>query len=113
MTPSATAAESKLSIAPKMAIVIAGDTRFLIVSHESAGTVASGSELLIANRSPIVSMLSTPANCLRSNAATVITMIATSEPGIFLLTFGVSIMITTLTIPITELQRSTVEKLLK
>jgi hypothetical protein len=40
----------------------------------------------------------------------VITMIATSEPGIFLLNFGVMAMIITLTTPTNEHQRSAVEK---
>ena len=43
MTPSATVAESKLSIAPRMAMVMAGETRLLIVSQflVTAGAVQS------------------------------------------------------------------------
>ena len=75
-----------------------------------AGTCTSGMALLTLKRSPMVSMLVMPAYCLRSRAAMVITMIATSEPGIFLLNFGVMAIITTLTMPTSEHHRSAVEK---
>ena len=111
MTPSATAAESKLSIAPRMAMVSAGDTRLLMVSHVICGMSACGSELLMEKRSPIVSIVVTPAYCLSNNARTVIMMMATSEPGIFLFIFGISMMTATLAIPTMELHKSAVEKL--
>ena len=72
---------------------------------------ASGMALLTEKRSPMVSMLVTPANCLRSSAATVITMIATSDPGIFLLNLGVTAIITTLSIPTAAHHQSVVPKL--
>ena len=110
MTPSATVADSSDSMAPSTAMVIAGATRLFIVSHVITGTCTSGMALLTLKRSPMVSMLVMPAYCFRSRAAMVITMIATSEPGIFLLNFGVMAMIITLTTPTNEHQRSAVEK---
>ena len=41
--PSATVAESSDSMAPRMAMVMAGEMRSLTVSHVSTGTLASGS----------------------------------------------------------------------
>ena len=113
MTPSATAADSRLSMAPSMAMVRAGDTRLLMVAHVISGTCASGSCPLIEKRSPMVSMLSTPANCLSSSATTVIRMMAMSDPGIFLLNLGVMEMTTTLTTPMRAHQGSMVSKLWK
>ena len=83
ITPSATVAESKDSIAPRIAIVIAGDTNPLITFHEIEGISASGNWFEIENLSPIVSTLSTPAYCLSSSTATVITMMAIRLPGSF------------------------------
>ena len=111
MTPSATAADSRLSMAPSMAMVRAGDTRLLTVSHVMFGISACGRELLMEKRSPMVSMVVTPAYCFSSSATTVITMMAISEPGIFLLILGISMMTATLATPMTELHRSAVEKL--
>src|SRR5574344_297921 len=93
-------------MAPNTAIVTAGPTNPLMVSHERAGNVASGSSEWMLKRSPIVSMVVTPAYCLSNKAATVMIIIATNEPGTFLLTRGVSAMIMTLATPITVLQRS-------
>ena len=69
-------AESKDSIAPRMAIVIAGDTNPFMTFHDIEGISASGNWFEIENLSPIVSTLSTPAYCLSSSTATVITMMA-------------------------------------
>ena len=99
VTPSATAADSSDSMAPSMAMVRAGDTNPLMVSHVISGTCAPGSWLLMEKRSPMVSTLSTPANCLSNSTATVITTMAMSEPGIFLLKRGVTTMMITLTMP--------------
>ena len=49
-----------------------------------------------------------PQYCLSSKAAIVITMIATSEPGIFLLNRGVSVIITMLTMPTIAVHQSIV-----
>ena len=106
MTPSATVADSSDSMAPNTAMVTAGPTRLLMVSHDRAGTVASGSSEWMLKRSPMVSMEVMPAYCLSSRATTVMMMIATSEPGTFLLKRGVRAMMTTLATPITVLQRS-------
>ncbi len=89
---------------------MAGDTRLLMVSQFISGTWAEGSSLLMEKRSPMVSMLSTPANCLSNNAMTVIKMMATREPGIFLLNFGVTAMTTTLTMPMRAHHGSIVPK---
>ena len=83
MTPSATVAESSDSMAPRMAMVMAGETSPLTTSHVSWGTCAPGSSLEMEKRSPMVSMEVTPAYCLSSSAATVIRMMAISEPGSF------------------------------
>ena len=53
--------------------------------------------------------LATP--CATIYASTVIMMMATSEPGIFLFIFGIRMMTATLAIPTMELHRSAVEKL--
>ena len=92
-------------------MVSAGETRLLMVSQFISGTCAEGSSLLMAKRSPIVSMVVTPANCLSSNATTVMMMMATSEPGIFLLKRGVMAMTTTLKMPIMAHHGSSDEKL--
>ena len=68
-------------MAPNTAMVTAGPTSPLIVSHDSSGTTAPGSCDEMLKRSPIVSILVMPAYCFSSKAATVIRMIATSEPG--------------------------------
>ena len=113
ITPSATVAESRLSMAPRIAMVMAGDTRFLMVSQLISGTCAAGSSLLIEKRSPMVSMLVTPAYCFRMSATTVIRIMAMSEPGIFLLKRGVMAMTITLTTPMRAHQGSMVSKLWK
>ena len=101
-------AERRLSMAPRIAIVIAGDTSCLMVSQVIAGTWASGSSLEMEKRSPMVSMLLTPAKLFSSSATTVIRMMATSEPGIFLLNRGVMAITTTLAIPMMAVHMSVV-----
>ena len=81
MTPSATVADSSDSIAPRTAMVTAGPTSPLTVSHVSSGTTAPGSVELMLKRSPMVSTLVTPAYCFSSRTATVMMIMATSEPG--------------------------------
>ena len=81
MTPSATVADNRLSMAPNTAMVTAGPTSPLMVSHDRAGTTAPGSVELMLKRSPMVSMVVTPAYSFSNKAATVITTMATSEPG--------------------------------
>ena len=108
MTPSATVADSKLSMAPKIAMVSAGDTSLLMVSHVISGTCASGSSPEMEKRSPIVSMLLMPAKFFNRSATTVMRIIATSEPGIFLLNFGVMAITTTLRMPMRVVIRSAV-----
>ena len=108
MTPSATVADSSDSMAPRMAMVNAGDTRLFIVSHVIGGTCASGSSLLIENLSPMVSIDVTPAKFFSSSAATVITIMAISEPGIFLLKRGVTAISSTLATPMMALHMSMV-----
>ena len=54
----------------------------------------------------MVSMESTPQNSLSSKAAMVTTIIAMSEPGIFLLILGMRVMMTMLSSPIAVLHRS-------
>ena len=110
-TPSATVADSSDSMAPSMAMVNAGDTRPFIVSQFISGTCAAGSSLLMAKRSPMVSMDITPAKFFSKRASTVIMIMATSEPGIFLLKRGVMAMITTLNTPTSAHQGSMVLKL--
>ena len=90
-----------------------------LLSHVKAGTVASGSCELMLKRSPMVSMLSTPAYIFNNKATRVMTMMATREPGIFLIndnraltvdnffdSMGHAPMRATLTRPITALQAS-------
>ena len=60
ITPSATVADNKDSIAPSTAMVIATGNNSLIASQLRAGTTASGNSDLIVNRSPIVWMQSIP-----------------------------------------------------
>ena len=108
MTPSATVADSSDSMAPSTAMVSAGATSPLTVSQVSSGTVAPGSCELMLKRSPMVSMLVTPAYCFSSRAAMVMRMMATSEPGMRLLNFGVTAMMATLTRPTRALHRSMV-----
>src|SRR5574344_413384 len=108
ITPSATVAERRLSMAPRIAMVMAGDTSCLIVSHVISGTWASGSSLDIEKRSPIVSILLIPAKFFNNKATTVMRIMATSEPGIFLLKRGVMAITTTLTIPIMAVHMSVV-----
>ena len=91
-------------------MVMAGETRLFTVSHVIAGMWASGSSLLMAKRSPMVSTVLTPANCLSSSTATVMMMMAMSEPGIFLLNFGVTAITATLSIPTAALHGSTLPK---
>ena len=81
-------------------MTIAGAINDFIVLIDNAGIVASGSLLLIAKWSPIVVIEVTPAYSLSNNAATVIMIIAMSDPGIFLLNFGDIAMTITLAIPI-------------
>ena len=76
-------AESSDSMAPRIAMVMAGAANPLMVSHESAGMVASGSEELMLNRSPMVSIVVTPAKFFNNRTATVMMMMATRDPGIF------------------------------
>ena len=106
MTPSATVADNSDSIAPNTAMVMAGATNSLMVSHERTGTTAPGNWELMLNLSPIVSILLTPAYCLSNNATTVITTMATNEPGIRLLYFGMRAMMTTLANPTNVLHTS-------
>ena len=114
ITPSATVAESSDSMAPSIAMVIAGETSPLITSHDSSGTWAPGSWLEIEKRSPMVSIELMPIYCFRSKAAIVITMMAISEPGNFrstLLiraTFGQRAMTATEPIPTAALHQSIV-----
>ena len=61
VTPSATVAESNDSMAPSTAMVRAGCTSCFTPSHVNTGTAADGSSARMLKRSPIVSMLSTPA----------------------------------------------------
>src|SRR5574344_126051 len=93
-------------MAPSTAMVTAGETRFLMVSHVIAGTCAAGSWLLIENRSPMVSIVITPANCLSNHATIVITIMAISEPGTFSQQRGITTIITTLDNPTIVLQKS-------
>ena len=109
ITPSATAAESKDSMAPSIAMVRAGCTSPFRVVQESAGTSAPGISELIENLSPMVSMVCTPAYSLRRRARIVVTIIAISEPGIFLLSFGSRTMMSRLTTPITTVHESSEE----
>ena len=106
MTPSATVAESRLSMAPRMAMVNAGATRPLIVSHDNSGTTASGSSDEMLKRSPMVSMVVMPAYCFSSSTTMVITMMAISEPGMRLLNLGVVAMMAMLASPTPVLQGS-------
>ena len=62
-------------------MVTAGPTSRLMVSHDSSGTTAPGSDELMLKRSPMVSTVVTPAYCFSSSAATVMMTMATSEPG--------------------------------
>ena len=61
VTPSATVAESSDSIAPRMAMVTAGEISPLIVSQVMLGTLASGKAALMLKRSPMVATEVTPA----------------------------------------------------
>ena len=106
ITPSATVAESSDSMAPSTAIVIAGPTSILIVSHERAGTVAEGRVELMSKRSPMVSMVVTPAYSFSRSTTTVTRMMATSEPGIFFSTRCDRTIITILAMPIPALHGS-------
>ena len=111
MIPSATVAESSDSIAPSMAMVMAGDIRLWMVSQVIPGTATSGSSELMLNRSPIVAMLSMPAYFFRRKTMTVISTMAMSEPGIFFENFGVMAMIKILNTPTSVDHQSMVWKL--
>ena len=60
--PSATVAESRDSMAPSAAMVMAIGKRFFTASQSRAGISAFGRLALMENLSPMVSMQSTPAN---------------------------------------------------
>ena len=60
--PSATVAESRDSMAPRAAMVMAIGKRFFTASQSRAGISAFGRLALIENLSPMVSMQFTPAN---------------------------------------------------
>ena len=62
--PSATVAESRDSMAPSAAMVMAIGKRFFTASQSRAGISAFGRLALMENLSPMVSMQSTPANAL-------------------------------------------------
>ncbi len=64
----------------------------------------------MAKRSPMVSIEETPAKFLSSSATMVITIIAMSEPGIFLLNFGVMAIMAMLATPVSAHQMSVVLK---
>ncbi len=113
MTPSATVAESNDSMAPRMAMVMAGETSPLMTSQVRSGTCACGSVAEMEKRSPMVSMVVTPAYCLRRAAAMVISTMAISEPGSLpmakrCVSFGQRAMTATEPKPMRALQRSMV-----
>lgn len=83
MTPSATVAESRDSMAPSTAMVMAGDTSCLMAVQFRSGTFMPGSSALMEKRSPMVSTLVARPYCFSRYTPTVITMMAMSEPGHF------------------------------
>jgi len=98
ITPSATVADKRDSIAPSTAMVIAAGSKPFIASQFSVGTSAPGNCAFILKRSPIVSMESTPTYVLSTYTNKVMAMIAISDPGIFLENLGVIAMIMILAI---------------
>ena len=69
MTPSATVAESRLSMAPRMAMVKATGMSVCIMVHEIVGTTMSGNWLWMWKRSPMVSSPTMPYCFMMSTAA--------------------------------------------
>ena len=96
-----------------MAMVNAGDTRAFTVAHVISGSCASGSPELMEKRSPMVSTDITPNRFLSTAANSVISIMAMSEPGIFLLNLGVADIMTMLITPIKTLHMSAVWKFRK
>ena len=96
-------------MAPRMAIVRAGEMSPLTDSHVSVGTFASSPVGLIWKRSPMVSTCM-PKCSVITIPAIVITMMAMSEPGIFLEISGVQAIITTESTPTMVVARSMEEK---
>ena len=98
MTPSATAAESSDSMAPSMAMIMAGWARRVMLSQVIRGTSGCGRADEMVKRSPMVSMPSMPRD-FRPRAARVMRIMATREPGMRRLTLGVNTMIRMLHTP--------------
>ena len=86
-------------MAPSTAIVTAAGKRLLTTAQLISGMATPGSEALIWNRSPIVSIEVIPAYFRNRNTMMVITTMATNEPGTFFENRGVRNMITILSIP--------------
>ena len=82
VTPSATVAESRDSIAPSSAMVKATGNRLRITSQSIAGMAAAGNSARIVKRSPMVSTPSMPAYVRSAQTPAVSTTMATSDPGI-------------------------------
>ena len=99
-------------MAPRMAMVMAGERSPLMLSQLSDGMSASGTDGLISKRSPMVSTWMLKYSVMMMPAM-VMTMIATSEPGTFLLTMGVQAMMTMERMPTMAVARSTEEKFWK
>ena len=110
ITPSATVADSKDSMAPSTAIVMATGNKFFIASQSRAGITASGSSARMLKRSPMVSIQSMPPYTFISQTATVTTMMAISDPGIFFENRGVMAMMKILTILTIVFHQLTVSK---
>ena len=110
ITPSATVAESKDSMAPNTAIVMATGNKFLMASQFSEGTTASGNSELIVKRSPMVSIQSMPPYTFIRYTAIVTTIMAIREPGTFFENLGVMAMMTTLMILTIVFHQFTVSK---
>ena len=110
MTPSATAADNRDSMAPSTAMVMATGNKFLIASQSNLGTTASGNCDWMVKRSPMVSMQVIPPYVFIRYTAIVTTMMAISEPGIFFENRGVSAIIRTLTMLTMAFHQLTVSK---
>ena len=111
ITPSATIALSKLSIAPNIAIVnAAGNNFWIIVKNDSPsansrlGTCGAGIPCGSAYKSPIVWIDAAPqlsgANSLSSHTAKVAKIIAANEPGTRFVIFGIKMQINSENSPI-------------
>ncbi len=112
VTPSATVAERRLSMAPSTAMVKAEGSRRLMVAMLSSSEWGSGMSVgSEPKRSPMVSTASHGHESLSRATMAVTIMMASSAPGSFLLTLGARVMIRSDTTPTARVGRSMLPRL--